>query len=184
VATDTKLAASAGEHHVCAELARRNWAPSLTRDGLPRTDILAVHTVSPVMIEVQVKTSRTVLGWMLGRGGTLASISEREWYVFVWLGDPRCWIVPRDHVAAATWISHKSWLTDPTAKPDTRHADIKDANVKVEAWERYEDRWDLLHEPATRAPVLLPMWMKDKSEDREIGLPDGHPWRAGLPPWT
>jgi hypothetical protein len=140
------------------------------------------------MIEVQVKTSRKPLGWMMGRGGTLASISEREWYVFVCLGDPlaqpRCWIVPRDHVAAATWISHKSWLTDPTAKPDTRHAEIKDARVKVEAWERYEDRWDLLHQPTTEAPVLLPFSMKAKSEDKRIGLPDGHPWSVRLPSWS
>jgi hypothetical protein len=33
-----------GEHWVCATLARYGWAPALTRDGLERTDILAVST--------------------------------------------------------------------------------------------------------------------------------------------
>ena len=40
---DTKQVKTVGEHHVAAELARRGWAPALTRDGLERTDILAVH---------------------------------------------------------------------------------------------------------------------------------------------
>jgi hypothetical protein len=42
--TDTKQTKTIGEHHVASELARRGWAPALTRDGLERTDILAVLT--------------------------------------------------------------------------------------------------------------------------------------------
>jgi len=53
---DTKQTKTIGEHHVASELARRGWAPALTRDGLERTDILAVHTkpASRRMVEVQV----------------------------------------------------------------------------------------------------------------------------------
>lgn len=42
---DTKQTKTVGEHHVAAELARRGWAPALTRDGVERTDILAVDTL-------------------------------------------------------------------------------------------------------------------------------------------
>jgi hypothetical protein len=41
---DTKQTMTIREHPVAAELARRGWAPALTRDGLDRTDILAVMT--------------------------------------------------------------------------------------------------------------------------------------------
>lgn len=49
---------SAGEHWVCSMLAQHGWGAALTRDGLERTDILAVHTTAPgrPMIEVQVKS--------------------------------------------------------------------------------------------------------------------------------
>jgi hypothetical protein len=46
-----------GEHWVCATPARYGWAPALTRDGLERTDILAVNTDlhhRPV-VEIEVK---------------------------------------------------------------------------------------------------------------------------------
>lgn len=45
---------SAGEHWTCAELARSKWAPALTRDGIARTDILAVatHLMDRPMIEI------------------------------------------------------------------------------------------------------------------------------------
>jgi hypothetical protein len=54
---DTKLVKSAGEHWVCAALAHAGWAAALTRDGLARTDILAVHTGTGQLIEVQVKAA-------------------------------------------------------------------------------------------------------------------------------
>jgi len=49
MARDNKLTA-VGEHHVCAQLARREWAPSLTRDRLARTDILAMWESSIVTV--------------------------------------------------------------------------------------------------------------------------------------
>jgi hypothetical protein len=47
---DTKLLKSAGEHWLCGVLAGFGWAAALTRDGLERTDIVAVHSESRVMI--------------------------------------------------------------------------------------------------------------------------------------
>lgn len=54
---DTKMTKSAGEHWVCSVLARNGWAAALTRDGLERTDILAVQVAadSRTPIEIQVK---------------------------------------------------------------------------------------------------------------------------------
>jgi len=56
---DTKMVKSVGEHWVCATLARHGWAPALTRDGVERTDILAVATTlqDRPMVEIQVKTA-------------------------------------------------------------------------------------------------------------------------------
>jgi len=56
---DTKMTKTVGEHWVCATLARHDWAPALTRDGIARTDILAVGTLLPnrPTVEIQVKTA-------------------------------------------------------------------------------------------------------------------------------
>ncbi len=185
MARDNKLSGSAGEHYVCSMLARHGWAASLTRDGLARTDILAVQAAEERrMIEVQVKTI-TAGSWPLGQKGTLRAISDREWFVFVRLNPfptrPDTWIVPRDHVAAATWISHMNWLTDPAARPGTRNAGIASARVGPEVWAPYEDRWDLLTASAWDAPVLLPSWMRDKIDDDAVGLPEDHRWRDNVP---
>ncbi len=53
---------SAGEHWVCSVLARYGWAPALTRDGLERTDILAVQASGSTRtpIEIQVKALNDV----------------------------------------------------------------------------------------------------------------------------
>lgn len=86
---DTKQTKTIGEHYVAAELARRGWAPALTRDGLERTDILAVFAQpdNRRMIEVQVKTaqgspSRSV-NWPLGAKAQGPSQHEREYFVMV-----------------------------------------------------------------------------------------------------
>src|SRR5256885_482221 len=108
---DNKLTGSSGEHYVCYALARQGWAASLTRDGLQRTDILAVNTDSRRVVEIQVKAAVPVgtPSWMLGTRGLVPAESHHEWYVFVALTPsidraPTCYVVPRDHVAAATWI--------------------------------------------------------------------------------
>src|SRR5215212_7104840 len=82
---DTKMVKSVGEHWVCSELARRGWAPALTRDGLSRTDILAVGVNRPdrPQIEVQVKVATQVrtTSWELGNAINQLALSDREWFV-------------------------------------------------------------------------------------------------------
>ena len=186
---DTKLTGSAGEHYVCSMLARYGWAASLTRDGLERTDVLAVHSIERHMIEVQVKTVRTG-NWMLGRKGTLQDRSGREWYVFVKLGRPpglpESYVVPRDHVAAATWIGHHAWLTDPAVPKGKRNAPLEMARVGAEVWAGYRDRWDPLGCDARGAVVRLPSWMRRAMDLSRVGLPPDHRWqkRAAIPEWV
>ncbi len=43
---DRKLVGAAGEHLVCSVLAQFNWAAALTREGVARTDVLAVNAAS------------------------------------------------------------------------------------------------------------------------------------------
>lgn len=185
---DRKLTGSAGEHFVCSQLAQLGWAASLTRDGLERTDILAVHSDTREMIEVQVKTmtwNRKPM-WALGQRGTIPAVSDREWYVLVLLpreitDRPRCWVVPRNHVAAGTWIAHMNWLTDPAAEPGKRNAGIGSARAGIDVWSAYAEEWELLHDSAYQAPVLLPQWMRRAAVKDRVGLPDGHPWHDELP---
>jgi hypothetical protein len=150
---DTKMTKSVGEHWVCAELSRRGWASALTRDGLERTDILAVgtHLAGRPTIEVQVKTAtgiKDTTSWPLGTKAQHAAVSEREWFVLVLLPPVptplRSFVVPRDHVAAAAWIEHMAWLTDPMVAPGARNAPVDRARVKASTFARYEGRWDLL----------------------------------------
>lgn len=192
--TDTKLTKSAGEHFVCSQLARIGWASSLTRDGLERTDVLAVYTralasdARPIA-EIQVKALRVAGSWLLGKKGTLASLGSREWYILVVLGSeleaqPRAWIVPRDHVAAATWIAHTSWLNSPEVPPRKRNAGIEAARLSPADFAAYESRWDLLLTKTADAPVLLGRWMRDAAKDPAVGLPPDHPWIKRLPKWS
>lgn len=189
---DTKMVKAAGEHWVCAELARRGWAPALTRDGLERTDILAVGTHLPdrTTIEVQVKTATGISNatrWALGIKAQHPALSDREWFALVLLPavpmPPRCFIVPRDHVAAGAWISHMSWLTDSTVAPGTRNAPVDQARVKAQIFARYEQRWDLLDQVTGDAPVMLPPRYRDLAKDDAVGLPPAHPWQNALPHW-
>lgn len=86
---------------------------------------------------------------------------EYEWYALVLLGKnpqaaPRTFIMPRDHVAAASWIRHMEWLTDPTAPRGQRNVGPDRSRVEIYVIEAYEDQWDLLERPTSEAPILLP----------------------------
>jgi hypothetical protein len=190
VMTDRKLTGSSGEHYVCYALARQGWVASLTRDGLERSDILAVNVKTRRMVEVQVKAAVPAGKpmWMLGTKGLMPAVADHEWYVFVALAGnvreaPRCFVVPRDHVAAATWVVHQNWLTDPEVKPGQRNTPVSQARVNVDIWHQYEDRWDLLPHSTDAAPVLLPPWIRKRAQEDRVGLPEGHPWRKYLPEW-
>lgn len=192
--TDTKQTKTIGEHHVAAELARRGWAPALTRDGLERTDILAVH-VDPSnrrMVEIQVKTAKIATGssfnWPLGAKTQGPSQHDREYFILVAVPHdltmaPRNFVVPRSHVAAAAWISHMHWLTEPGIPAGKRNASVEQSRVYLSTFKRYEDRWDLLFIDEPEAPVLLPGRFRDLAQEERVGLPPEHAWREHLPEW-
>lgn len=191
---DTKQTKTVGEHHVASELARRGWAPALTRDGLERTDILAVDTVGAQrrQIEIQVKTARGSrmdrVSWPLGAKTQTPSAHEREYFVLVAVPDDdsavlRDFVVPRSHVAAAAWISHMNWLTEPGVAAGQRNAPVDRARVPLPIFEQYENRWDLLHVDESEAPVLLPAIYREYALDARVGLPEAHAWHVELPTW-
>jgi hypothetical protein len=188
--TDTKLVKLAGEHSVCATLACFGWSAALTRDGLERTDILAVNALSGQMIEVQVKAASHSAkpNWRVNQKAQTPSRSDREWFVFVVLpekpGSPfRSFILPREHAWAAAWIRHMDWRTDPAAPTGRRNAGVEQARVQDWVFAGYEDRWSLLDAPATEAPVLLPPGFHTLALDSRVGLPPDHPWTRKLPKW-
>lgn len=191
---DTKQTKTVGEHHVASALARRGWAPALTRDGLERTDILAVDTADPArrQVEVQVKTARGKrmdrVSWPLGSKTQGPSAHPREYFVLVVVPDDdrlplRDFVVPRSHVAAAAWISHMNWLTEPDVPSGQRNAPVDRARVLLPVFERYEDRWDLLHVDDSDAPVLLPQEYREYAVEARVGLPPEHTWHTSMPIW-
>lgn len=191
---DTKQTKTIGEHHVASELARRGWAPALTRDGLERTDILAVLTKgrNRRMVEVQVKTARGAvwnsISWPLGVNSQRPSLHKREYFVMVAVPHdlglpPRDFVVPRSHVAAAAWIQHTDWLTEPGIEAGKRNAPVERSRVSLPVFASYEHRWDLLLLDEHEAPVLLPKHFRALAQDQRVGLPEGHVWRTALPDW-
>ncbi len=187
---DKKLTKSVGEHWACSVMAGLGWSVALTRDGLERTDLIGVHTLSGRMVSVQVKTAshHPSPSWMFGHKGLQPARSDSEWFLLVGLARrpweaPRSFVVPRDHVAAGFWISYQNWLTDPTAKPGTRNTRISNARTFDWVFSQYEDRWDLLTGPTTNAPVLLPTSFRSLALNSRVGLPPGHPWQTALPSW-
>ncbi|MEY1677905.1 hypothetical protein AB4Z55_27420 [Gordonia sp. ABKF26] len=188
---DSKQVKTVGEHWVCAELARRSWAPALTRDGLARTDILAVSTALAhrPRIEVQVKTATKAgardVNWPLGRAVDQVDHSGFEWFILAVVPAPPeplyAYVVPRDHVAAATFLEHQNWRTDPTVLPGRRNAPVSQARASEHVFARYRDRWDLLNHPTADIPILLPQKLLDSATDERVGLPPGHPWHTRTP---
>jgi hypothetical protein len=146
----------------------------------------AVQTEGPgrETIEVQVKSIRwmDVRGrWQLGVKSQQPALSQHEWDALVMLDPdaptaaPRTFIVPRDHVAAAAWMGHMNWLTDPHAPPGKRNAGLDQARVGIETVQRYEDCWDLLGTPtdkiARNAPGLVPRTRRRPESRPAVGAP-------------
>jgi hypothetical protein len=193
---DTKMTKSAGEHWVCSVLARYGWAAALTRDGLERTDILAVQTGGPERqaIEVQVKSMRRQRleaknRWQLGVKSQQPALSDHEWYALVMLDPdeptaaPRTFIIPRNHIAAAAWIGHRNWQNEPGVPAGRRNPGMEQARVGTDIVADYEDRWDLLGTKTNQVPVMLPPWYRELAADPRVGLPPEHPWKDELPEW-
>ncbi len=125
-------------------------------------------------------------GWRLGMKDIFPATAPTEWYVMVKLEGPapaatHYFVVPRDHLAAAAWISHQSWLHDPSAAPGTRNATQAQAVVYEPTFADYKNRWDLLDTATDQIPVLLPASYKERCQLRRVGLPSNHPWRKQLP---
>lgn len=189
---DTKMIKTLGEHWVCATLARHKWAPALTRDGIERTDILAVgtHLDHRPIVEIQVKTASQrpgVTRWLLGLKSQQVARSAHEWFVLVLVpnypAQPRGFVVPRDHVAAAAWMVHEEWRTNPAVPAGQRNTGLDGARIAQDVWQGYEERWDLLDMPTTRVPVLLPTSLRQFARLDRVGLPPSHPWNEALPVW-
>jgi hypothetical protein len=190
---DTKQTKTIGEHAVAAELARRGWASAMTRDGLERTDILAVELAGRrTMIEVQVKAARGCgprLSWPLGSKSQQPALHPREWFVMVAIDDDvesplRFFVVPRGHVAAAAWIAHMNWLTDPAIGPGVRNVGPDRSRVTLSTFAGYENAWPSRALLTDQVPVALPPEFHTYAADTaRVGLPSGHPWREALPTW-
>lgn len=190
--TDTKMTKSAGEYWVCSALARRGWGAALTRDGLERTDILAVKAdESRQQVEIQVKAATgdgPKTSWPITEKSQSPARSPREWFVFVALGAdpkiaPRSFVIPRDHVGVAAHIVHYAWLREPGIPEGKRNVGVDRARVSIPDWVGYEDRWDLLDHPADEAPILLRPQLRALAERADIGFPLAHPWRDSRPQW-
>jgi hypothetical protein len=188
---DTKLVKLAGEHWVCSVMARHGWGAALTRDGLEHADVLAVHSSTRRLVEVQVKTAsfRPKPNWRLNLKAQEPSKSDHEWFVLVALGQSPSegtngFVVPRDHVSAAAWITHENWRTEPGVEPGKRNAGVDQAIVQAAVFAGYRERWDLLHEPTPEIPVLLPVRYRDLALSDRVGLPPVHPWRDNMPDWS
>lgn len=190
---DTKQTKTIGEFAVASELARRGWAPALTRDGLERTDILAVRVdddADRTMVEVQVKSAMARsarVTWPIGTKAQGPSKSDHEFFVMVAVpidanARPEFFIVPRIHVAAAAWIEHEDWRTAPGIPAGKRNARADQARTGIETFRAYQDRWDLLERPQSEVPVLLPARFRALALDQRVGLPPGHEWHEVLPP--
>jgi hypothetical protein len=188
---DTKLVKTQGEDWACSVLAGLGWAVALTRDGLERTDIVGAEALSGRMIQVQVKAASHSLRptWALGHNSQIpARGGVDEWFVLVVLAAepwraPRGFVVPRDHVAAAAWIGHMDWLTDPSAPAGSHNASVDQARIQDWVFANYEDRWDSLAASATTCPGLLPSRFRQFAQDPRVGLSPEQPWRKSIPKW-
>lgn len=128
------------------------------------------------------------VSWPIGGKTQVRSAHPREYFVLVTIPDDddlplRDFVVPRSHVAAAAWISHTHWLTEPGIPPGQRNAPVDRSRVSLKVFERYEARWDLLHVDEQDIPVLLPPEYREYARQERVGLPPGHAWTDSLPVW-
>lgn len=189
---DNKQVKSVGEFWVASQLAKRGWAAALTRDGLERTDILAVRTEGTrSQVEIQVKTARgsgDKVSWFLGLKAQLPPEHEHEWFVLVITDkdldvQERAFIVPRLHLSAMAWMRHKEWLTEEGIPVGRRNVGVEHSRVQALYFSKYENRWDLLGTPASEVPVLFESKYRQLAQNPLVGLPDRHPWKDSIPEW-
>jgi hypothetical protein len=117
------------------------------------------------------------------------SLQPNEWYVLVALGKtvqdrPRCFVLPRDHAAAAVWLAHRAWLHEPGIAPGKRNSTLQQSRTDVVEFAGYEERWDLLGLDTAKVPVLLRKRRAADAKRRKVALPPGHPWNRKFPEWV
>jgi len=142
------------------------------------------------MVEVQVKAASNSgnPSWIFGAKGVEPARSPHEWFVLVVLpakawDAPNSYVVPRDHIAAGFWISFTEWFAKPRTRTTPLKTTLASARTFHDVFAAYENRWDLLRNPADEAPVLLPSSFRALALSARVGLPPNHPWRATLPVW-
>ncbi len=176
-------------HHEAVSLTELHTCPQAVKAGklLNAFDVAARLPGRPT-VEIQAKTASgdgDKTAWILGTKAQLVAKSVHEWFALVMLPSlpkpPRTFIVPRNHLSAATWVAHQTWRTDPTVPEGRRNTDLALARINATVWRGYEDRWDLLGTPTSDVPVLLPSWIRSRSKEERVGLPPGHPWNESLP---
>ena len=60
MSSQTSLLGAAGEHHVMAELLRRNYIAALAPQGVPNADIVVTNIEGSRLCSIQVKTRRDI----------------------------------------------------------------------------------------------------------------------------
>lgn len=176
----TGLTGAAGEYYVAAELSLRGWLATPTIKNAPGTDVLAQYREKGILVAIQTKTASMGNQFMLNEGIERPSSASNEWIVLVKLGklgtQPRFFVVPHDHVAAASYAQHQRWLKTP-GKNGQKHNDTSRRMLYANQFLNYEDRWDLLFQPTSDVPNLLGADYAECIAD--WGVPSDHP---GMPP--
>ncbi len=151
----------------------------MTIKNAPGTDVLAQHYASKRVVAIQTKTTARGGSWILGIGEETPTILDNEWVILVslgWMGgQPQYWVMPKNHVAAYLWVSHRRWLkgmkVDGTVRKDTSMR-----NVRATSITGYESKWDWLDASTIDVPYsLLPDWVHEGLHDPDIGLRQVHP---------
>lgn len=178
----TGLTGAAGEYFVAAELSLRGWLATPTIKNAPGTDVLAQYREKGILVAIQTKTASMGNHFMLNASIERPSTASNEWVVLVKLGKldshPRFFVLPHDHVAAASYAQHQRWLGTP-GKSGQQHNDTPRRMLLANQFLDYEGQWDLLFQPTTDVPNLLGA---DYAECiAQWGVPEGHP---GMPPRT
>ena len=147
----------------------------MTIKNAPSTDVLAQIPDLGVVVAIQTKTAYGK-HFQLNEKCEKPATAQNQWYVFVKLHEegtrPSFYVVPRNVVAGAMYAEHREWLSRP-ARDGTPHRENPMRNMLVACLTGYQDRWDLLENPADQTPLLIDPWYTECVE--RFGLPAGHP---------
>lgn len=151
----------------------------MTIKNAPGTDVLAQHLETGRVVTVQTKTASPGSNFRLKSGDEGVVKNDNEWYALVGLRGiddrPDFFLLPRNHVAAYVYVTHRNWLSEAGRGGRVRR-DSAIRSIAREDVEPYRERWELLERPNTRVPYGLPDWVLGRAAS--IGLPPDHPDEA------